>query len=169
MGYTAAVCAANGHLVSFRVADAASRIEVIDRGYSKVRPYCEICGAPVITECPAGCGLAIPNPRGLEGVRPFCGGCGQPFGWATRTERLENLYVKLAYEPGMTDSDRLQLRDAIEVLAQADQLEEGKPDKRLLAALKVVQASAGALYEAVVVPVLAETLSRMTKSAAGIP
>ena len=98
MGYTAAVCAANGHLVSFRVADAAKRIEVRDNGiYSKVRPYCEICGAPVITACPAGCGLAIPNPRGLDGVRPFCGGCGQPFGWATLTERFENLYVKLAY------------------------------------------------------------------------
>jgi hypothetical protein len=63
----------------------------------------------------------------------------------------------------------LQLRDAIEVLAQADQVDEGKPDEKLLAALKVVKASAGALYEAVVVPVLAETLSRMAKSAAGIP
>jgi hypothetical protein len=169
MGVTAAVCAANGHLVSFRVFDAARGLEFLENGNaSRVRPFCEYCGSPVITVCP-GCSLAIPPPRGFEGFRPFCGGCGQPFGWATRTQRLENLYVKLAYEPGMTDSDRLQLRDAIEVLTQADQLDEGKPDKRLLAALRVVKSSAGALYEAVVVPVLAETLSRMAKSAAGIP
>jgi hypothetical protein len=63
----------------------------------------------------------------------FCTHCGEPFPWATREQLIGRLYSLLDLEDGLSASNRLQLREAIEDLAAPDD-DGGINRKRLKAA-----------------------------------
>jgi hypothetical protein len=136
---------------------------------AEVDRFCELCGSDVLTMCES-CGAAIR--RGpLIDVRPgpFCWNCGQPHGWATREERIDHLNDRLVAERRLSEPDRQRLRSALDELAKSDPLDEGKPHERLRRAVAVVKEVAGDAYDRLVVPVLAETLSRTLRASTGLP
>jgi hypothetical protein len=94
-----------GHEISNHVVDAATGNEAAPGGASvhrSVAPtqtgaaHCGHCGAPVMTQCDHFEG-AIPRINHLGGPQqgepnPFCVDCGEPYPWATRAQRIGNLY-----------------------------------------------------------------------------
>jgi hypothetical protein len=135
---TSAVCK-RGHLKSTEVVDAINRYEQgaprsttgfyapgleLTRGsgrpvYDEIGQFCDECGAPVLTVC-EGCGRAITLPdinASVFGPPSFCKWCGIPFPWATREERIGQLYNLLDFEEGLDESRRLEVVEAIAVLS----------------------------------------------------
>src|ERR1035441_4132343 len=184
MPRTCAACRREGHIISHDVVDPARRLALRpasggmvwspDVHWDPMNPrspdaeevdrFCEICVPHVLTMCESG-GAAIT--RGpLIDVRPgpFCRNCGRPHGWATREEKIDHLNDQLAAERTLSEADRQRLRSALNELAQSDPLDEGKPHERLRRAVVVVKDVAGEAYDRVVVPVLAETLSRTLRA-----
>lgn len=93
---------------------------------AEIAKRCVTCGSEIITECPA-CGERI---RGLASnvgakYRPpdFCDHCGAPFPWLTRSGNIYQLQ-NLLDEADLDPATRLQVREELEALAQADLTEE---------------------------------------------
>jgi len=140
---TVAVCKA-GHILSDNIVDAGQRLETDGRGsptvrmyspnlyyrqppaiVSKVQDFCGICGLPVMTVC-ENCSAALQKPDYPAGEfepNSFCVQCGEPFPWATRQQQISKLQNLLDFEKGLSKSDRLDLVDAISVLAQPEDSE----------------------------------------------
>lgn len=136
--YSAAVCN-NGDIVSVSVVDPKSRAEdgkpsasqvwSPDVGYAALRPrllevdrYCGKCGARVITACEE-CESPIPSPDVLGGQRSpaaFCNRCGVPYPWATREQRIRRLVDLLDSEEQLDESQRLEVVEAIDILAEPE-------------------------------------------------
>jgi hypothetical protein len=137
---TAAVCK-SGHIVSNDVVDASNRVQIDEHrsgsasvfspdvprqqsraNASQVQGFCGICGLPVMTVC-ENCKAALPKPNYQAGERDayaFCVKCGEPFPWATRAQQINKLQNLLDLEKGLTKSNRLDLVEAIGILAQPE-------------------------------------------------
>lgn len=108
-----------------------------------VPSFCPKCGAPVVTSCEK-CGAWLLG--GHQGVvapsnpDPFCFGCGSPQPWASREQRIGQLYNLIDFEDGLDDAARLEVVEAIAVLSkpeddgevtEADRVRAGEKIKRL--------------------------------------
>jgi hypothetical protein len=134
MPYTAAACQ-RGHLIATDVVDPENRRRLPGRRgievpqSETVAAFCGHCSARVLTACES-CGTPVPVPVqwGEQAHRlvSFCVGCGKAFPWATREERIGQLYNLLDFEEGLGESDRLEVADAIAILSEPEQDEENE-------------------------------------------
>ena len=178
---TSAVCE-QGHIISDDVIDPKTRtLTAASRGAQvwspdistprgaireKLAPqYCGTCGAQALTQCPS-CSTALLKIKYLAGEREpyaFCSGCGQPFPWATREQRVSRMQNLLNLDTTLSDSDRLELVDAIQELVLPDTPET---EKRKIKALELFKSKAPNAYRAAQ-PILMPLLSAVIQKALG--
>jgi len=179
---TSAVCE-QGHIITDDVIDARSRtLMAASRGaqvwspdiatprgttHEKRAPqYCGICGAQVLTQCPS-CSTTLLKIKYLAGEREpyaFCSGCGEPFPWATREQRVSRIQNLLNLDSTLSDTDRLELIDAIQELVLPDTPET---EKRKVKALELIKSKAPNAYRAAQ-PILVPLLSAVIQKALGL-
>jgi hypothetical protein len=115
-----AVCM-RGHVIT----DSIPR----DAQWERAPRFCRQCGAPVLTECPAGCSARILgyNPNRWRHPRqpdPFCWHCGKPYPWATRAQRIGHLYNLIDFQPNLDEADRLTITEQVAVLSESKASDE---------------------------------------------
>jgi hypothetical protein len=159
----AAVCARghvqDSHLDRGRVSVAGSHVS---------RAFCGTCGAKIMTVCRACNSPILGLIRGLvaPGWRPtgFCWNCGTPYPWATRQQRVAQLY-NLIDEEDLDEADRLTVVEQIAVLSAP---EDDVSNERRAGAGEKVRQLAPKAWEAAL-PVLQSVLTAEAKRRLGLP
>lgn len=180
---TAAICR-RGHEISNDVVNAQERLEeaqpgkrpqamVLSPDFSMprsptptkvVHANCGTCGAPVITTCDS-CTTPIPRINHLGGnnqgePNSFCVGCGQPYPWATREQRIGNLYNLIDFG-NLSQAEDLEIVEAIAVLSEPEDASDLLPHVNAGETIKRLAPGAWAIGQ----PMLASTLSAALQQA----
>jgi hypothetical protein len=157
--YRAAACK-RGHYWSQNLeAEDESVPNYCPRCGARIVAACEVCGVPVLGSARGGVPRRKPH--------PFCFDCGAPCPWATREERVAQLYNLLDSEESVSVADRLEVIEAIDMMAKPDEdFEGGGVAERARAARKIAKLAPG-VWRAVV-PVLQTLLGAALKQELGI-
>jgi hypothetical protein len=176
---TSAVCA-QGHIINDDVIDARSRtLTAASRGSQVWSPdiasrrgptreklvpqYCGICGGQVLTECPS-CSTPLLKIKYLAGEREpyaFCSGCGESFPWATREQRVSKIRNLLNLDSTLSDSDRLELLDAIQELILPDTPETEGSKRNALELIRIKAPNAFRAAQPILIPLFSSALQKV--------
>jgi hypothetical protein len=135
----------------------------------QVPSFCGRCGGRVLLGC-RSCGAGIAgqmagHPRDLEWEPAgFCWKCGVPYPWATREQRLAQLYNVIDDED-LDDADRLAVLDQIALLSEP--VDEVSDEDRVRAEERV-RNFAPRVWEAAL-PILQSLLTAKAKKELGLP
>lgn len=167
--YFASVCK-RGHIISSTLEGVDSVTGWRQSGstlYVDEPRFCGSCSAPVIRHCEK-CDTPIAGQH--ENVvdvafepAPFCGGCGAAFPWATREQRIGQLYNLIDFED-LDEADRLQVAEALAVLSSPD---EGENQEDLARAGETFRRLAPKAWETAQ-PVLSGLLSSWLRKRLGL-
>jgi hypothetical protein len=155
----AAVCK-RGHLITQDATDYPAT------------PRCKECGAKVITTCPS-CGDIVRGyhdvPYGYLDMRDyspptFCHNCGDPYPWAGRQARIDELQNRLD-DQELDPADELVVREQLEALLDPDldEEEQAKMWRRIAAK------APGFLQKAGVDRIVASLATAWIRKEAGLP
>lgn len=131
--------------------------------------FCPKCGAPVVTACD-NCEAALLGGRRGVAARsspdPFCFNCGAPLPWATREQRIGQLYNLIDFEEGLDQAAHLELVEAIAVLSKSEDDQDVSEDDRVRAGYKVKQLAPEAWRTGL--PILQTVISAAVKKKLGL-
>jgi hypothetical protein len=135
--------------------------------------WCPICGAEVLTSCPA-CGWRIPSSHfdddGFEcsewGPPNFCTGCRSVMPWATDVVIIYELENRLENHSGLSDGDARMLRRRLELARKS--LGSSDEDSRMTEALKFARDKAPAAFNAAL-PVIQAIATTVVRNQLGLP
>lgn len=171
--YCAAVCR-NGHIIKDTLNPPSQR------GKSRVTvgvlapeapPFCGRCGAPVLKTCRScnalllGAYALYMGSESLQQPESFCWGCGEPYPWATRQERINQLYALVDDEDLEDEADLLAVREQIAVLSKPD--DEVTEEQRVRAG-KTIKELAPKAWE-IFRPVAQSVLTAEVRRRLGLP
>jgi hypothetical protein len=164
----AAVCA-RGHVQSSRLSNFVH--SAIVAGLAPEAPdfrqYCGSCGTRILVAC-RNCGKGIagepePNFYGW-GLDSFCWNCGVPYPWATREQRLGQLY-NFIDEEDLDEAEHLAVVEQIAVLSEP--VDEVSDEDRVRAGQRL-RGISPKVWEAAL-PILQTLLTAKAKQELGLP
>lgn len=178
--YCAAVCR-NGHVIKDDLPRPAPPpspgMGLIESGGSGSPPppptvprHCGRCGARVLQVCRScdapilGAVALYMQSVSLERPESFCWECGQPYPWATREERVGQLY-DLVDDEDLDEADLLTVQEEIAVLSRPD--DEVTEEQRVRAG-ETIKRLAPKAWE-VFRPVAQSVLTTEVKRRLGLP
>jgi len=142
----------------------------IERLDQEVAPFCDECGANVLTACPSCKGQILGfyiNSYNIRFEPPqFCRWCASPFPWASRESLVHHLENQLQREPGLAEGDRRKLLDQIAVLRESPA--DAGVERRQAVALTAIKKLAPKAWD-VGAPIIQNLLTSTIRQHMGLP